>query len=334
MGKIDQVLGNHSIKEYIKSAMRLNRISHSYIIEGEKGSGKKMLAESFASILQCEQGAFPECGNCESCIQIDHGNHPDVILVKHEKEKTISVQDIRDQIVSTAEIKPYRGPYKIYIVDEAEKMTQEAQNALLKTIEEPPEYVVIFLLVNNRGTLLETILSRCILLETEPVRQGQIREYLRQHRDLPEEEIEFASGFSMGNIGKGLAVLDSRDFWERKEISLSLLRSIPSIRVEDINKYTVQLKQHKNRIQDVFDIFLIWYRDLLILKTTGQRRRLVFSGEYEHLLLQCDIISFESLDRIIRDIEKAENRVRANVNYEALLLVLFTRIRREYRLEE
>ena len=334
MGKIDQVLGNSSIKEYFRSAVSMNRISHSYILEGEKGSGKKMLAESFASILQCEQGTFPECGHCESCIQIDHGNYPDVLFVKHEKEKTISVQDIRDQIVSTAEIKPYKGPYKIYIVDEAEKMTQEAQNALLKTMEEPPEYVVIFLLVSNRGALLDTILSRCILLEMEPVRQGEIREYLKKHRDLPEEDIDFASGFAMGNVGKALEVLDSGDFRERKEIILSLLRRIPSIRMEEVNAVIGQLKQHKNGIQDLFDIFLIWYRDLLILKTTMQKRRLVFSGEYEHLRLQCDIISLESLDRIIGEVKKAENRVRANVNIEALLLVLFTRIRREYRLEE
>ena len=159
MSNLDKVLGNRRIKDYITRAVRLNRISHSYMIEGEKGSGKKMLAECFSRILQCEGEGELDCGVCTSCRQVDHGNHPDVIHVVHEKPNTITVNDVREQIVNTADILPYKAPYKIYIIDEAEKMNDEAQNALLKTIEEPPSYVIIFLLVTSRGAMLETIQS-------------------------------------------------------------------------------------------------------------------------------------------------------------------------------
>jgi hypothetical protein len=144
MAELNEILGNERIKEHFITAVHHKKISHAYIMEGDKGSGKKMLAEAFSKILQCEgretTGLVESCGKCESCIQMEHHDHPDVIWVSHEKPNVISVGEIREQIVNTVEIMPYKGPYKIYIVDEAEKMNAAAQNAILKTIEEPPEY--------------------------------------------------------------------------------------------------------------------------------------------------------------------------------------------------
>ena len=177
MPDFKDILGNERLKEHFQTAVKQNKISHAYIIEGEKGSGKKMIAAAFAKILQCEDrkeeegenGAVKACGACTSCIQVEHKNHPDVIWVSHEKAGVISVGEIREQIVNTMDVMPYKGPYKIYIVDEAEKMNLAAQNAILKTIEEPPEYGIILLLTTNRGAFLPTILSRCILLSVKPV---------------------------------------------------------------------------------------------------------------------------------------------------------------------
>ena len=144
MAELNEILGNERIKEHFITAVHHKKISHAYIVEGDKGSGKKMLAEAFSKILQCEgretTGLVESCGKCESCIQMEYHDHPDVIWVSHEKPNVISVGEIREQIVNTVEIMPYKGPYKIYIVDEAEKMNAAAQNAILKTIEEPPEY--------------------------------------------------------------------------------------------------------------------------------------------------------------------------------------------------
>ncbi len=138
------VVGHKDILKYISSAVENNRVSHAYILNGERGSGKKMLANLFAMTLLCETGDNEPCGKCHSCKQAESGNHPDIIRVTHEKPNSISVDDIRTQVNNTVDIKPYQGPYKVYIIPQADMMTPQAQNAILKTIEEPPAYAVFF----------------------------------------------------------------------------------------------------------------------------------------------------------------------------------------------
>lgn len=150
-------------------------MSHAYIINGEKGSGKKLLAGIFAQTLQCQEKGTEPCMHCQSCLQAQSMNQPDIIRVTHEKPNTISVEDIRGQLNGDIQIKPYSSPYKIYIVDEAEKLSPQAQNALLKTIEEPPAYAVILLLTANTGMLLPTILSRCVVLDLSRYRLKRLK---------------------------------------------------------------------------------------------------------------------------------------------------------------
>ena len=159
MAGFSDIIGHEQIIGHLKNAIALDKASHAYIFNGPKLSGKMMLAEAFAMALQCEgegTGTRP-CLLCRSCKQaVDH-NQPDIIYVSHEKPNTIGVDDIRTQINNDIVIKPYSSRYKVYIVDEAEKMNQQAQNALLKTIEEAPAYAVILLLTTNADSFLPTI---------------------------------------------------------------------------------------------------------------------------------------------------------------------------------
>ena len=123
---------------------------------------------------------------CRSCIQFESGNHPDVRYVTHEKPASIGVDDVRSQISGDIMIKPYNGRYKVYIVDDAELMTPQAQNALLKTIEEPPSYAVLIFLTSSPESLLATIRSRCVLLRMKPVDKAQIRDYLIREMEIPD----------------------------------------------------------------------------------------------------------------------------------------------------
>ena len=175
MGSFKDVVGHKDIVKYISSAVENNRVSHAYILNGERGSGKKMLANLFAMTLLCETGDNEPCGKCHSCKQAESGNHPDIIRVTHEKPNSISVDDIRTQVNNTVDIKPYQGPYKVYIIPQADMMTPQAQNALLKTIEEPPKYAVIILLTSNIGGLLPTIQSRCVRLDLKVVDDGLVK---------------------------------------------------------------------------------------------------------------------------------------------------------------
>ena len=166
MPNFEEIIGHKQMIEHLKNAIQLDKVSHAYIFEGEKGCGRKTVAEAFAAALQCEhqKEGTDACGTCKSCRQAASKNHPDIIHIVHEKPNSIGVEEIRQQVVNDIQIKPYNGKYKIYIISEAEKMTAQAQNALLKTIEEPPAYGIIILLTDNASSLLPTILSRCVVL--------------------------------------------------------------------------------------------------------------------------------------------------------------------------
>ena len=134
MLQFKNVIGHEQVIAHLQNAIRMDKVSHAYLISGEEGSGKKLLADIFAATLLCEEQKVEPCGNCKSCMQVQSGNQPDVIYVTHEK-MTIGVDDIRTQVNQDIGIKPYQGKYKIYIIEDADKMTEAAQNALLKTIE-------------------------------------------------------------------------------------------------------------------------------------------------------------------------------------------------------
>lgn len=151
---------------------------------------------------------------CRACPQFDSGNHPDVKWVTHEKANSIGVDDVREQINNDIVIKPYSSKYKVYIIDEAEKMTVQAQNALLKTIEEPPEYAVILFLTNTLDVLLQTVRSRCIIMNLRSVDTKMIQQYLMQKYQLPDYQARVCAAYAQGNVGKAIMMATSEHFRE------------------------------------------------------------------------------------------------------------------------
>ena len=212
MGSFKDVVGHKDILKYISSAVENNRVSHAYILNGERGSGKRMLANLFATTLLCESGNSEPCGKCQSCRQAESGNHPDIIRVTHEKPNSISVDDIRTQVNNTVDIKPYQGPYKVYIIPQADLMTPQAQNAILKTIEEPPAYAVFLLLTENAEMLLPTINSRCVMLKLRNIKDTLIRKYLMENLEIPDYKADMRTSFSQGNVGLAIMLANSENF--------------------------------------------------------------------------------------------------------------------------
>ena len=226
MGSFKNVVGHKDIIKYIQSAGEHGQVGHAYIMNGERGAGKKMLASLFAMTLLCEKGGSEPCNTCHSCRQAESGNHPDILWVTHEKPGTISVDDIRTQVGDTVMIKPYQGPYKVYIIDHAELMTQQAQNALLKTLEEPPEYVVFLLLTENAEALLPTINSRCVMLKLRNIRNTLIRKYLMEVLQVPDYKADMCTAFAQGNLGRAIMLANSEHFNEIREEAVQLLKYI------------------------------------------------------------------------------------------------------------
>ena len=321
------IVGHEEVIEHLQSAISTGKVSHAYVFSGESGSGKKLLATTFAMTLQCEEKGTDPCLKCESCKRTLSKNHPDIIGVVHEKPNTISIEEIRRQIVEDVQIKPYYGPYKIYIVNDADKMTVQAQNALLKTIEEPPAYAVILLLTNNIEGLLPTILSRCVRLDLRVVPDNLVKNYLMERLHIPDYQAEVDASFAQGNIGKAKEAATSEEFAEMTRKVLQLLRYVNDMEVYELVDIMKELAPDKENVYDYLDLFLLWFRDVLMFKATRDVDNLVFKQEINLIKDQARERSYEGLEKILDAVEKAKTRLRANVNFDLVMELLFLTIR-------
>lgn len=327
MQEIEKVLGHEEVIKHLQNAAAMDKVAHSYIFAGEKGSGKKLLAKLFAMTLQCEKHGKEPCLQCSSCKKAMNRNHPDIIYVSHEKPNSIGIEDIREQLIADVDIKPYTGPYKIYIVGEAEKLTVQAQNALLKTIEEPPAYAVIMFLVNNGGNLLPTIASRCVTLNFKPVRDEVIKKYLMEELHVPDYQAEVSVAFAQGNVGKAKQIATAEDFTEMMEAAFRILKKGKNMEVYEMVDAIKLLSEQKHTVYEYLDLFLVWFRDVLMFKATNQIDGLVFRQEYNDIKSRADVSSYEGLETIIKAIETAKQRLQANVNFDLTMELLFLTIR-------
>ena len=253
---------------------------------------------------------------CHACRQVLSGSHPDLIYVSHEKPGTIGVDDIRRQINDTIMIRPYSSYYKIYIVDEAEKMTQQAQNALLKTIEEPPSYAVILLLTTNQEAFLPTILSRCVQLKLKPLRNFIVKKYLTDKLHVEEADADIYAAFARGNLGKAISLASSEDFKLLHGEMLHLLKHIKEMDISELLDYIRKMKEENLDIYECLDFMQLWYRDVLIYKVAQDMNQLIFKNEYSSINEVSKKCSYEGLEKILQAIDKARVRLDANVNME------------------
>lgn len=176
----EKILGNEHIKEQLRKSIKNNQVSHSYLFIGIDGIGKKLLATEFAKAMQC-LNEDKYCNICKSCIEFDSNNNPDFLYIEPDGN-SIKIEQIRDMQKRIQE-KPIISDKKVYIIDNADKMTVEAQNSLLKTLEEPPEYATIILIGSNENAFLTTIKSRCMILHFNPIEDEKMLQYLQETRN-------------------------------------------------------------------------------------------------------------------------------------------------------
>ena len=326
MSRFSDIVGQEQLKEHLQNAVKENTVSHAYIINGERSSGKEFAVRIFAMALQCEnrQGTEP-CQECHSCKQALNRSHPDIIFLSHEKPGTISVDDIRRQINGDIAVKPYSGPKKIYIINEGEKMTVQAQNALLKTLEEPPEYAVIVILTTNVDSLLPTILSRCVVLNMKPAKDAQIKKFLMDTMQIPDYKADICTAFARGNLGKAKMLAGSEEFDKVKEEAVTLLKYINEMEIHEVVAAIKKINEYKFDVNDYLDILSVWYRDVLLFKATHDVNHLIFKEEIQYIRRVADRSTYEGIEKIIDALEKSKQRLAANVNFDlAMELLLLT----------
>ncbi len=328
MSQIKELLGNKKNIDHLLDAARLGKLSHAYIINGEEGSGKKTFASYIARALLCEDKEKAPCGTCPACIKALTHNHPDIIWVEHEKEKLLSINEVREQVIYDVDTAPYYGPYKIYIIGDAHLLNEKGQNALLKTIEEPPEYVVIFLLTDNAEGFLETIRSRCVRLDMEALPKGIVEKVL-QGQGVSQMKAKEAAAYTKGNLGKALLLTsESQLAFVKDQITLSLkkIENLDALEIfntaEEFDKVTAPI---------ALRVMLVWFRDVLRFKSTGNFDNLYNENDKTVIKKQADKLSYESINKIIKALEDADVKIKNNVKIEAVIEGLLMKIRQEYK---
>ena len=273
MYTFEEIRGNTPLVEQLRRSAASGRSSHAYLFLGGAGEGMRLIANTFAKALQCEGEKRP-CDSFKSCHAFNHGNHPDVIYFQPLKNgKTYTIEDVREQLLETVDLKPFQYEKKIYIIEKVDTLNIQSQNALLKTLEEPPAHAVFLLLAERAEAFLPTILSRVVVMKIRPLSAETIADYLMQAGHLAEES-HILSAYAQGRIGQALELVEDEGFREMRQDILGKLEALPSMSEGDAYLLAKDLEGYKNDLR-FLDIMELWYRDLLTAKSLREEGYLI-----------------------------------------------------------
>lgn len=308
-----QIIGHEKIIESLNKSIEDGNINHSYLFEGDEGLGKKMMAISFAKTLLCKEQKKEPCNICSSCVKFDRGNHPDFKTIKPEKG-VIKKGDVEALIKSVATA-PFESKKKVFIIDDCHNMNREAMNSLLKTLEEPPEYIIIILITSNANNLLPTILSRLINIKFYPIKTKKIVKFLMANYNKMENEAEFIANFTKGSIGKAIMLSSSEEFFQKRNEIINL---IDNLLLGDKIKALTSIdffNDNKEDIDEVLDIILFWFRDLLIYKSIGDNNLIINKDKIEFLSKE-SFMDFNKINDIIDRVQLTKEDLKRNINFQ------------------
>ena len=323
------IAGHADIKIELRETVSSGRIGHAYIFEGEDASGRAGLAKAFAASLLCEAGGPEACGDCPSCRRSLSGNSPDLTEVAPDPDKKnagIGVEEIRRRIVDDASVRPFFGGRKVYLVLEAQKMTAQAQNALLKTLEEPPANVVIILVCDDADHLLETVRSRCRVISCGALAEATIKKTLLRNGMADEHTAGLCAALSGGDLQAAEAYASSEVFLHISYEAMAALKDLSGLSMRRMHDMLDMVKD-ASAADLMLRIMKIWFRDVLLFKATAEVNSISFSGELRSIRRCAARNDYLDLEKALHDVDKARVRLDANVNQELTMELLLLSLR-------
>ena len=248
----EKIIGNSKTKNYLEASIGNGKTSHSYMFVGIEGIGKKLVAMDFAKRMLCLNEKDGAC-NCKSCLEFETSNHPDFNIIEPDGN-SLKIEQIRE-LQRKIQEKPIISRKKIYIIDNAEKMTTEAQNCLLKTLEEPPEFAILILIGSNESLFLDTIKSRCIILHFDKIDNKDLKEFLNKNFELQVND-EVLKIFQ-GSIGKAIELKDKIEEYEQIGEMLKQLNSKDMLSIMEMAKPMYAAKEEIYQILEYINVELL-----------------------------------------------------------------------------
>ena len=299
----ENIIGQDFAKKYLTNSIKKNKLNNAYMFEGMDGIGKKKFADELSKLLL-------DYGNLE--------NSPDYVLIKPDGN-SIKIAQIRN-LQSDIVIRPHKD-YKIYIINNAEKMTVEAQNALLKTLEEPPNYAIIILVTNNKESLLETIKSRCDIIKFSPIPIEDLKRYLI-NTGIEEERAQLLAIFSRGSIENALNLSQSSEFSMMREDIQQYIQIMLDKNIVEILNIPNNMEKYRGKIIALLDMMINYFRDIILLKENVNKNMLINVDKLVFIQNMSGKISYSQLSKIIDIIEDAKSKIKSNCNFNISIQVM------------
>jgi DNA polymerase-3 subunit delta' len=325
------VIGHSSTIAALQTAVARQRVAHALLFHGEAAIGKRLTADRFAQALSCEQGPsnriIDPCGTCRSCRQIDAKTHPDFFVIEPDAEsatpqiKIEQVREIEQQMV----YRPLVGERKICVVDDADRMTIGAANALLKTLEEPPDHSLFLLISGRPASLPATIRSRCQALRFATPARTQVEHALVLKREMSPLDARLLAIVSEGRIGEALAGDPEEIRADQREI-LQLMRP-QSLQSTTEILTTSEALAKADRVPHVLSWLTRWIRDLILLQVGGDLDSILFTDHLALLKEYANTAHTDALVDLLHDIEKTEQQAARHLNLQMALENILLRLR-------
>lgn len=312
---------HEEIAENLIKNVRTGTLQHAYIFEGEAGVGSLAAAQLLAAACVCERESAAPCATCNGCIMAKAQTHPDISFIRPPKDKkNITVDQIRE-VVKDAYTKPYESGKKVYIIEYGDDMNEQAQNAFLKVLEEPPEYAVFIILSENHESLLMTIRSRCTLIRFNPVSDRVMREYIEKH--FPEEVSmkDFLIRYSGGICGNVEKILAQENFVPLRAAAFEKLEDLLS--QDMLSAYSVAdfLEENKEDAELILSFWQDFVRDVMLLKNDA--KDLVANSDFiDRLINMSNRIDEKKIIKAGEQILTAQKMKKRYVNLKTLSLWL------------